>query len=157
MNETLYKYAAIGAGLVIILFILYLIFRKKDPLPEPDPKCIWHTTAKVTKVYDGDTIFAHVKGHSPIDKKPVGIRIRGIDTPEMRDKRPAIRKKAQKAKELVEAQIKKAGKVHLYNISMKDKYGRMLATVFCGRIDLAKMLKEKKLAKAYDGGKKSKW
>jgi len=40
---------------------------------------------------------------------------------------------------------------------MKDKYGRMLATVFCDRKDIAKMLLEKKLAKAYDGGTKPKW
>jgi len=157
MYETLYQYAAIGVTLVTILFILYVVFRKKDPLPKRDPKCIWHTTAKVTKIYDGDTIFAHVKGHSPIDKKPVGIRIQGIDTPEMNAKSTAVKKKAQKAKELVEQQITKAGKIHLYNVSMKDKYGRMLATVFCDRTDLAKLLLKKKLAKAYDGGKKSKW
>lgn len=133
------------------------MFRKNDPLPEPDPKCIWHTTAKVDRVYDGDTIFAHVKGHKPIDKKPVGIRVRGIDAPEMNAKSPALKKKAEKAKALVEQQIEKARTVHLYNVSMNDKYGRILATVFCDRTDLAKMLKEKKLAKAYDGGKKPKW
>lgn len=157
MDENIYYYAAIGSSIIILSLILYFVFRKKDPLPEKDPKCLWHTTAKVTKVYDGDTIFAHVKGHKPIDKKPVGIRVRGIDTPEMKSKRPAVRKKAQKAKELVEEQVRKAGTVHLYNVNLKDKYGRMLATVFCGRTDLAKLLLKKKLAKAYDGGKKPKW
>ncbi len=149
------------AGSVVVLFIIIVIFRRlgrRDPLPKRDPSCIWHSTiTKIDRVYDGDTLFAHVKGHDPIDKKPTGIRIRGIDTPEIRDKRPAVKKKALKAKAFVESEIKKARKVHLYNISMKDKYGRMLANVFCDRKDIAKMLLEKRLAKRYDGGRKPKW
>ncbi|MDM8542460.1 thermonuclease family protein [Desulfococcaceae bacterium HSG7] len=127
-------------------------------MPKRDPKCVWHSTVKkVDRVYDGDTLFAFVKGHKPIDNKPIGIRVRGIDTPELRDRRPSVKAKAQKAKDFVESEVQTARKVHLYNISMKDKYGRMLATVFCDRKDIAKMLLEKKLAKAYDGGTKPKW
>ncbi len=158
MDQSFYFYLI--SGLVIIV-ALYKFFRRKvrkDPLPKRDPACIWHSTVKkVHKVYDGDTIFAYVKGHNPIDNKPTGIRIRGIDTPEIRDSKPSVRKKAQNAKVFVESEINKARKIHLYNISMNDKYGRMLATVFCDRKDIAKMLLEKKLAKAYDGGKKPKW
>jgi endonuclease YncB( thermonuclease family) len=151
----------IGLGAAVLLVsavILYRILRRRDPLPEPDPTCIWHVTVKkIDRIYDGDTFFAHVRGHNPIDKKPTGIRIRGIDTPEMKDSRPAVKKKAEKAKALVEAEIRKARKIHLYNVSTADKYGRMLATVFCDRKDLAKMLLEQKLAKPYDGGTKTKW
>ena len=150
--------------LAIILFLWLLVriirfFRqRRDPLPEKLSNCIWHTKVrKIDRVYDGDTFFAHVKGHRPIDKQPVGIRIRGIDTPEMRDKNPRIKKKALKAKELAIEEITNARQVHLYNVNTKDKYGRLLATVFCDRRDLAKILIEKKLAKSYDGGKKSKW
>jgi len=156
--ESIYLYIFIG--IIIIAGIIFFFFRRRrsDPLPERDPSCIWHSVVtKVEKVYDGDTIFAHIKGHEPIDKKPVGIRFFGIDTPEMDDERPAIKKKAQAARDFVEAEIKNARKIHLYNISTKDKYGRLLATVFCDRKDLAKMLLEKKLAKRYDGGKKAKW
>ncbi|OQY56621.1 MAG: hypothetical protein B6245_18075 [Desulfobacteraceae bacterium 4572_88] len=154
--------SSVIAGSVVVLFIIIAIFRRltgrRDPLPKRDPSCIWHSTVtKIDRVYDGDTLFAHVKGHDPIDKKATGIRIRGIDTPEIRDKRPAVKKKAQKAKAFVESEIRKAKKVHLYNISMKDKYGRMLANVFCDRKDIAKMLLEKRLAKRYDGGRKPKW
>ncbi|MCP4107977.1 MAG: thermonuclease family protein [Desulfobacteraceae bacterium] len=158
MSESFY--ICLISGLVITVALYKFLRRniRKDPLPEKDPACIWHSTVKkIHKVYDGDTIFAYVKGHNPIDNKPTGIRIRGIDTPEMRDSRPSVKKKAQKAKEFVESEINKARKIHLYNISMNDKYGRMLATVFCDRKDIAKMLLEKKLAKAYDGGKKAKW
>ncbi len=156
MNEFEYFYIIIG--LIIVIAVFKFLRKRRDPLPKRDPNCIWHSTVrKIDRVYDGDTIFAVVKGHSPIDNKPIGIRVRGIDTPELRDRRPSVKAKAQKAKDFVASEIQKARKVHLYNISMKDKYGRMLATVFCDRKDNAKMLLEKKLAKAYDGGAKPKW
>jgi len=148
----------IAAGFLVSAVIAYYLLRHRDPLPERDPNCVWHVTVrKIDRIYDGDTFFAHVKGHHPIDKKPTGIRIRGIDTPEIRDSRPAVKKKAEKAKAFVESEIRKAGKIHLYNVSTSDKYGRILATVFCDRKDLAKMLLEQKLAKRYDGGTKSEW
>ncbi len=155
--QTLYVIA--GAVFCLTGLILWRMLRKeRDPLPEPEPNCIWHCeVAKVDKIYDGDTFFAHVKGHKPIDGKPVGIRVRGVDTPEMKDKRPAVKKKAEQAKALVEAEFASARKIHLYNVNMNDKYGRMLATVFCDRKDLAKMLIRKKLAKSYDGGTKKAW
>jgi micrococcal nuclease len=156
MTEEQYFWIIAGTAAAVVIFILYL--RGSDPLPDRDPSCIWHTTVfKIDRVYDGDTFFAHVRGHNPIDKKPIGIRIRGIDTPEIKSKKKAVKKKAEKAKAVVEKRLKKARRVHLYNISMKDKYGRMLATVFCDRRDLSKILIEKKLAKPYAGGKKSKW
>lgn len=149
-------------GLVVIIFAIIegikYFLQHRDPLPEKLPNCIWHTKVKkVDRVYDGDTFFAYVKGHNPIDKKPVGIRIRGIDTPEMKDKDLKVKKKAQKAKAIAMQEIENARTVHLYNVNTKDKYGRLLATVFCDRRDLAKILIEKRLAKSYDGGKKSDW
>ncbi len=158
--DLIHRYPVIAAiAVIIILYILWRLFRgRRDPLPEPDPKCIWHTVVKnIDRVHDGDTFFAHIKGHNPIDKKPVAIRLRGIDTPEMDDRRDPIRKKAEKAKSFAEEALRNAGTVHLYNVSTGDKYGRVLATVFCDHKDLAKMLRETRLAKAYDGGKKEKW
>lgn len=156
-REPIYGVYITTALLVSIWFIAFL-FQRRDPLPEKLPNCIWHTTVKkVDRVYDGDTFYCYVKGHSPIDNKPIGIRIRGIDTPEIKDADPKVHKKAQKAKDLVSAEIKKARTIHLYNVNLNDKYGRILATVFCDRRDLAKILLEEKLAKKYDGGKKPEW
>ncbi len=158
--DLVHRYPIIGAvAVLVILYILWRLFReRRDPLPEPDPKCIWHTVVKkIDRVHDGDTFFAHIKGHDPIDKKPVAIRIRGIDTAEMDDRRTPVKKKAEQAKVFAEEALTNAGTVHLYNVSTGDKYGRILATVFCDHKDLGKMLREKRLAKAYDGGKKEKW
>jgi len=159
LNNPQTLYIIGGAVFCIIAFFVWRMLRKEyDPLPEHDPKCIWHCEVlKLDKVYDGDTFYAHVKGHKPIDKKPVAIRIRGIDTPEMKDNRPAVKRKAEQAKALVEAEFAAARKIHLYNVSLNDKYGRMLATVFCDRKNLAKMLLKKRLAKSYDGGTKKEW
>ncbi len=144
--------------IIAIMEAIKIFFQRRDPLPEKLPNCIWHTTVKkVDRIYDGDTFFAYVKGHNPIDKKPVGIRLRGIDTPEMKDKNLKIKKKAIKAKEIAIEEIENARTIHLYNVNTKDKYGRLLATVFCDRRDLAKILIEKRLGKSYDGGKKSEW
>lgn len=151
----LFLFVVCGAGL---LAVLYIVLRKTDPLPKREPGCIWHTTvSRLDRVYDGDTFYATIRGHSPIDGKPAGIRIRGVDTPERRDERPPAREKAEKAREFVEAKLKSARRIHLYNVNTRDKYGRILATVFCDRRDLARMLIEQKLAKPYDGGKKAKW
>jgi endonuclease YncB( thermonuclease family) len=159
-----HPYEGMWTGLVLVLVFWWfiqsikLLFERRDPLPEKLSNCIWHTKVrKIERVYDGDTFFAHVKGHRPIDRKAVGIRLRGIDTPEMKDKNPRVKRKAQKARDVVVEEIEKARQVHLYNVNTKDKYGRLLATVFCDRRDLAKILLKKRLAKRYDGGKKTPW
>lgn len=160
-NNPIYGLYLIIAVVTVIFLLIWLakyIFQRHDPLPEKLPNCIWHTKVKkLDRVYDGDTFFAHVKGHSPIDKKPVGIRVRGIDTAEMKDKNPKVKKKAQQAKDIAVHELENARTIHLYNVNTKDKYGRLLASVFCDGHDLAKILIDAKLAKAYDGGKKDGW
>ena len=156
--EEYVRYAAILAAAVGATLLLLRLLRRSDPLPPRDPACIWHTTVvRLDRVYDGDTFFARVSGHDPIDKRPIGVRLRGVDAPEMKSKKPSVKKKAEKARDFLEAELKKARRIHLYNVNMNDKYGRMLATVFCDRRDLAKMLLENRLARRYDGGKKKQW
>ncbi len=161
LNEPIYGlYFLIGLGISLLLLreAIRFIFSRRDPLPKKLPNCIWHTTVtQLERVYDGDTFYCHIKGHHPIGNKPVGIRVRGIDTPEMKDPDPKIKKKSQQAKDLATAELKNARTIHLYNVNLDDKYGRVLATVFCDRRDLAKILLEKRLAKKYDGGKKEEW
>lgn len=47
--------------------------------------------AEVTSIYDGDTFKVNLQGYLPIAGERIGIRINGIDTPEMRDNRPKIK------------------------------------------------------------------
>ncbi len=41
--------------------------------------------AEVTSIYDGDTFRCNIDGYPGIAGERIGIRINGIDTPEMRD------------------------------------------------------------------------
>jgi len=149
---------------LIFIFILieYIIYNciksKNDTIPDWDRKCIWKTKVKkLVKVVDGDTFTAFVDGHHPIDNKPIGIRIRGIDTPEMKSTDEHTKRLAIEAKEVAMGVLTKSRKIVLYNVSLNDKYGRMLATVFCDGIDLAKLLLNRGLAKPYFGGTKEDW
>lgn len=158
LSPAILQYAVIGIAAVAAVLLLRRLLRSSDPLPPRDPDCIWHTTVtRLDRVYDGDTFFAQVRGHEPIDQKPVGIRVRGIDTPEIKSDKPSVKKRARKARDFVEAELKKARRIHLYNVNLDDKYGRMLATVFCDRTDLAKLLVKNRLAKRYAGGRKKTW
>ena len=82
--------------------------------------------ARVTRVYDGDTIEALVSGRSE------KIRYIGIDTPEMDDPRPVVLEMAREAaranRELVGGR-----NVRLeLDIEQRDRYGRLLAYVWLG-------------------------
>ena len=85
--------------------------------------------------------------------KKIAVRIRGIDTPELNDKREEIRNIAIKAKEELEKLFNSGNKIILYNLG-RDKYFRLLASVKVGDIDVAEYMIKKGLAKSYDGGAK---
>ena len=117
------------------------------------------TKAKVLKVYDGDsiTIAAHHAGQ--ITK--FNVRIFGIDCDEMKGGTEQTRKNAKLAKKFVEKKI--LGRIVDINVlnnkvhdgkKLREKYGRLLATINVNGDDLANMLIEMKLARKYYGGRK---
>ena len=107
----------------------------------------------VVKVRDGDTFVINIENVTDVFGKEIAVRIRGIDTPELNDKREEIRNIAIKAKEELEKLFKSGNKIILYNLG-RDKYFRLLASVKVGNIDVAEYLIKKGLAKSYDGGAK---
>lgn len=117
------------------------------------PKYIYR--AKVISVYDGDTIRADIDLGLYMHSMNRSIRIEGIDTPE-------IRGKQKEAGRVVRDYVKKLfadnNNEIVITTQKPDKYGRVLAKVNVGGIDLIKHLTQtKKYAKAYDGGTKEKW
>lgn len=126
--------------------------------------------AEVVRVYDGDTFFANVSGVHPLIGKEVGIRPRGIDTPELSC--GTYLKKAKTAKDTVKArqvcQLAQEAKAHFEKrlmgarcIVLKDverpKYFRIMATIIVDGVDLGKEMVELGYAKEYDGGTKDSW
>ena len=107
----------------------------------------------VVKVRDGDTFVINIENVPDVFGKEIAVRIRGIDTPEIKDKREEIRNIAIKAKEELERLLTSGEKVILYNLG-RDKYFRLLASVKVDDIDVSEYLIKKGLAKSYDGGAK---
>lgn len=111
---------------------------------------------EVVSVYDGDTFSVNMPKWPDVVGKKIGIRIRGIDAPELLDQRKEVKALAQKAKTHVADRLNKAKKVELRHLS-RDKYFRLDADVFVDGEDLGKELIDMGLAKPYDGGTKPKW
>ncbi len=112
--------------------------------------------AEVTSIYDGDTFKVNLQGYPPIAGERIGIRINGIDTPEMRDKRPEVKALARKAKQYTVQRLREGQQIILHNMQ-RGKYFRIVAEVYVDGSNLGQELISAGLAKPYDGGKKPKW
>ena len=107
-------------------------------------------TGVVIKVYDGDTITVATKLHYPDNTMyRFSVRLSGIDSPEIKAKSVNEKKLAVLSKDALTKQI--IGKtVELKNVSM-EKYGRLLADVFCNGIHINKWMLENEFAVPYSG------
>lgn len=110
----------------------------------------------VISVYDGDTFRCTIKILHPLIGRNVSIRLSGVDTPEIRDKRPHIKKLARLAKYFTQSMLRKAERIELRN-TKRGKYFRIVADVYCDGKNLSQSLIDAGLAKPYYGGKKSEW
>lgn len=111
---------------------------------------------ELVRVYDGDTITVNIPDWPPIVGHEIGVRIRGIDTPEIRGKCEIERQMAITAREIVSNILTNAQFVELHNIS-RGKYFRLVADVYADGYKVADRLLVRGLAKPYDGGKKVPW
>lgn len=112
------------------------------------------TLGKVVKVYDGDTIT--IASKLPGLDAPIyrfHVRLNGIDTPEIKGKTPAEKELAKKARESLSQMILNKI-VTLKNVST-EKYGRILADVYLGDLNLNEWMIDNGYAVRYDGGTKS--
>lgn len=107
--------------------------------------------AQVNRVYDGDTIFVNVPNIPEAFGKELGIRIHGIDTPEMKGSCDKEKAKALEAKLFIESLVKSDQFIILRNIT-RDKYFRLGADIHLsdGR-SVSELLLKAGLAYPYDG------
>lgn len=112
--------------------------------------------ANVLKVLDGDTFLAEAHiwpGHSV----RVNVRIRGIDTPEMRSKCVSERDAALRAQAAL-SEILGEQRISISNIGGAKYHGRVLADVETNEgLQVADAMIESQLARAYSGGKRKSW
>ena len=112
-------------------------------------------TARVVKVYDGDTITVATQVPGLADRTvfKFSVRLRGIDTPEMRGSTPSEKTAAIAARDALRARIM-GRDVELGDVGT-EKYGRLLCNVHCDGVHLNQWLVEQGHAVPYDGGTKA--
>lgn len=111
---------------------------------------------EVLRVRDGDTFYCNIRKFHPLLGQNIGIRIRGIDTPEMSAQNPDVQAIAWAAKEFVLQVFELAAVIKLRNMS-RGKYFRIIADVSADGVDLKMLLLQAELAKPYDGKTKPIW
>lgn len=109
--------------------------------------------SEITSVYDGDTFRCNIEGYPSIVGDRIGIRVYGVDCPEMTDKRPTVKERARQAKQYTVQRLREGKKIELVNMQ-RDKYFRILAVVMIDGKDLGQELIKEGLARPYFGGKK---
>ena len=110
----------------------------------------------IISVYDGDTFRCNIKGYPPIIGENMSVRVRGIDTPEIRSKSDSLKILAVEVRDYVKDKLVKAEIIILKDVA-RPKYFRLLADVIIDGKDLGKELIDKGYACPYDGGTKTCW
>lgn len=110
---------------------------------------------KYIRNYDADTITFDIPNVHPIIGDKISVRVRHIDTPEIKGKLPCEKEAARSAKRLIENLLKNAKRIDLENVD-KDKYFRLLADVIVDGKPIKDILLKNNLAYAYEGKTKQK-
>ena len=112
--------------------------------------------ASVTKITDGDTLQVRVPVWLGLEVT-ASVRLRGIDTPEIRGKCAREKEMAAAAQELL--RVETTPQVTLRNITGDKYFGRVEAdvTTVPDGLDLAKAMLASGLARPYDGGTRGDW
>ena len=112
--------------------------------------------ARVVKVYDGDTLTAEAQIWPGITWRG-SVRVRGVDTPEIRGKCAEEKERAITARDFVrDLLIGKAAM--LMNVAQGKYAGRVVASVRLeDETDLADVLIAAGLGRPYEGGKREGW
>ena len=108
---------------------------------------------KLVSVYDGDTFKVNLPCKKEVFCKEISVRVKGIDTPEIKIRNIEQKGIAFNAKDFT-GRLLSDGKINLKNC-IRDKYFRLLCDVFIIKakeeINFAKELLSSGLAVKYDG------
>lgn len=111
--------------------------------------------SKVISIYDGDSFKATITGWPALIGERIGIRVNGVDTPEMRGKCDQEKLLARKAKQHTVAMLR-SGKVITLENMHRGKYFRIVADVYIDGESLSESLIRSRLGVTYHGKTKSK-
>lgn len=113
---------------------------------------------EVVRIVDGDTFIGRVKLSKTAEVADVSIRLRNVDTPELRGQCEQEIKQARAAKQRLAELIPEGSTIEIKNIT-NDKYdGRIDANVFdSNNRDVGQILIKEKFGRAYSGGTRRSW
>ena len=106
--------------------------------------------------YDGDTCTFSLPGLHPLIGDRISVRLRGIDTPEIRGKCDREKELATAARDLLTDLLTRARSIDLLQVE-RGKYFRILATVTADGQDVGALLMAQQLARPYTGGRRAGW
>ena len=112
--------------------------------------------SEIGTVYDGDTFFVNIASWPPIVGSHIGIRVNGVDTPEMKGDCQKEIQLARKAKQFTVNFLRTAKVVQLKNLK-RDKYFRIVADVYGDGKNLTDALIKNGLGYEYYGATKKSW
>lgn len=147
-----------GFGLVVLLSLASCTHPEPPVVPQPtiDPCAHDKTTFRcVTYIrnYDADTITVNIPNVHPLIGEKIGVRVNGVDTPEIKGKHPCEKEAARTAQRLIESLLKNAQRIDLKNVA-RDKYFRILADVEVDGRLIKDLLLKNQLAYEYHGATK---
>lgn len=108
------------------------------------------------KNYDGDTVTVNIPGVHPVLGKEIPVRIKGIDTPELRTNNKCEKRMAAKARDMVSFFLRSASVIDLKSVT-RGKYFRLVADVYIDGASLGELLTVEGLAVPYKDRKRVRW
>jgi len=109
--------------------------------------------SKVISVYDGDTIRVNIDSFPDIIGKNIRIRLKGIDTPEIKGKCQKEIDLAIMARDYLKTTINKSNQIELRNIE-RGKYFRIVGDLYLDNTNISELMIKRKLGYKYLGGRK---
>ncbi len=113
----------------------------------------------VVYIYDGDSITFNCIPEYHCEKNKTKVRVKGVDTPEIKARCKQERVLAREAKQHSVALLRGAKKITLVisDSDPYDRYNRLLAYVYVDGIGLHQSLIRHGLGRSYYGGKRESW
>ncbi len=123
-------------------------------VPDLQPRSVFEDV-KVLSCYDGDTCKVELPGIPAVFGRGLGVRLLGIDTPEIRGKCAKEKALAQEAKAAIWKLVSEAERIDLIDVS-RGKYFRIVARIKADGVDATDHLLAAGLGVPYMGGTKVK-
>lgn len=113
----------------------------------------------VAYIYDGDTITLDCIAGYPCPKNKTKVRVKGVDTPEIKAACERERVLARAAKQHTVEMLRGGKEITLIidDLNSHDRYQRLLAYVYVDGIGLHDSLINHELGRRYYGNKRKSW